>query len=322
MKKLIVTADDYGVFPNINAGVIAAVKARKVNSVATLSNHTDSAANVKRLLDDPEVPDDVEIGCHLTITSGRPLTGDKMDFACINGYFRLYNEFRNFTGREQLDALEKELEAQIETLNGIKSTDGTKKVEVKHLTNHHNSLTLFKHHFNVYMNVARRFGIPMRSTNIQPSADQRQYNLLLRLRLMDDMRFHERREMKQFSDEITEYFRTNANGVKAPAILDSHHYGPLPPRDIWPMALDNLTQKKHRDLQDLFAAFREWPEDSMELMVHLAEGDVGNINTYPEIDYPGVDTKYFDSRVVELNSLLNFPFNTLEGIAQKGWRDL
>ena len=49
MKNLIITADDYGVFPSINQGVKEAILNGKVNSVACLANYKDSVKNVKSL---------------------------------------------------------------------------------------------------------------------------------------------------------------------------------------------------------------------------------------------------------------------------------
>ena len=81
MKKLIITTDDYGVIPSINSAIIEAINKNKVNSVAAFSNYDGSrkyksaVANAKILLD--KTNGNVDLGCHVTITSGKPITEDK-----------------------------------------------------------------------------------------------------------------------------------------------------------------------------------------------------------------------------------------------------
>src|SRR5688500_6181825 len=114
MKHLIVTADDYGVFPAINDAILDCVKAGKINSVAVLPNYdgnghyASSVQNLQRLLNLSD--GNVDIGCHLTITSGKPVTTDKMAFACDSeGNFKSFTAMRNYHTAEQLKAIEDEL---------------------------------------------------------------------------------------------------------------------------------------------------------------------------------------------------------------------
>ena len=119
MNKLIITADDFGVFPSINQAVKTAVLQGKVNSVACIANYKDSVKNVKQLIN--AVGNKAEIGCHLTITSGTPLTITQHEFFCKGQFFNSFGNL-NIDGLEkETDLLEKELKAQIETFldNGI-----------------------------------------------------------------------------------------------------------------------------------------------------------------------------------------------------------
>ena len=118
MKKLIITTDDYGVVPSINTAIIEAINKNKVNSVAAFSNfdgsrkYKGSVANAKILLD--KTNGNVDLGCHLTITSGSPITGDKAaDWCDEDGYFRPFNEFKR---SHDLKALKNELYAQVDSL--------------------------------------------------------------------------------------------------------------------------------------------------------------------------------------------------------------
>ncbi len=108
MKHLIVTADDYGVFPAINERIIDAVNDGKVNSVSIFSNYKgavlpnapsgtpyeDALTNVRWLVNNTQGKSP-ELDCHLTVTSGKPLTGDKMNFACDQQGNFIISSFRS-----------------------------------------------------------------------------------------------------------------------------------------------------------------------------------------------------------------------------------
>jgi predicted glycoside hydrolase/deacetylase ChbG (UPF0249 family) len=321
MKHLIVTADDYGVFPAINTAVIEAVKAKKVNSVSVLSNYKGneefpgSVENLRTLIE--EVGEGADIGCHLTITSGKPIT-DKMDFACDDeGNFLSYTEFKNFKSQEEKDALKEEL---CEQINNLHSVTGFK---IKHLTNHHNSLTLFPHHFDVYMEVARKYNVPMRSAFIKPEARQNFYLRFLNFKLQDDINKTERNEIKEFEKKIVKYFEETSGGIKAPKFLDSRHYGPvslLPLANIigrWKIVL-----QKKASLNELFDLVITSDDESLELLVHLAKPKRIFVDRSNEIKYSGVDRNYFDSRALEFKSIMDYDFNKWEGIKHMGWDSL
>lgn len=315
MKKLIITADDFGVYPCINNGVIEAVKAGKVNSVAVLTNYTDSVKNVNDLLDAADNSNrEVDIGCHLTITSGRPLT-DRVPFLCdASGYFRSYTEFQNnIDTPSKRQALVEELNAQIDVLEN-------NDVKVKHLTCHHNSLTLFPRHFDIYLEVAHKRGVPMRSPNTIPEDKQQNYLRYLRFKLIDDVTRADRQEIKRFGEEIINYFTGHELKVKAPATLESRHYGPLPHLPILRIGLQRRIRQKHEAMSKIFEEYTGSSYPTMELMLHIATGDVRKIRK-EQVDYPGIDKKYFDSRVVEFNSVMGYDFEKLAGITVNCWAE-
>lgn len=327
MKHLIVTADDFGVFPAINEGVIEAVKENKVNSVAAFANYKgevlpgapagtrfeDALTNLRWLINETE-EQNPDIGCHLTVTSGKPLTGNKMDFACDrNGNFYSFGNFKNFKEKSQLKNLYDELCAQIEEL---KSVPGCK---VKHLTNHHNSLTLFPHHFEVYVNVAAKFKLPMRSADVRPKGKQSLYVYILDRLLTGDIPKSEREEMNAFQTKIAEEFRKNHFGVKAPDYLESSHYGPPGVVPAARLLSHPLVHKKHKQLDSFFNDFRKSGEKSVELLLHIAKPSGITVERSRHLDYSGVDRSYFDGRAIELKSILNYPVDHLAGIERRGW---
>lgn len=316
MKNLIITADDYGVYPGVNEGVIEALKAKKINSTSVLSNYEGSTKylsskqNLEKLLH--ETGDGADIGCHLTLTSGRPITGDKMSFACdSNGVFLDYANFKNFTQASQLKALETELCEQIEVMHQVTG------FKIKHLTNHHNSLTLFPQHFEVYLKVAKKFGVPMRSANVIPEIKQNIYIEYLNFKLRGDNTKADRKKMKAFSKEVVDFFNQNSDGVKAPADLDSRHYGPAP---FMPTLLKKvLLKQKQNKLDKYFEQFNSNSKPSSELLMHLYKKDSKKINTYTDLDYPGVDPNYFDSRSIEFESIMAYDISKWSNIKLLGW---
>ena len=172
MKNLIVTADDYGVFPSINNGVKEAIRKGKVNSVACFSNHKDSVKNVNELLD--EFGNKVDIGCHFTLSSGEPLIV-KNNEAFTHG--KNFNDFSNLDIDgilKQPNELKKELIAQVQVFMDHQ-------IPVTHLSCHCNTLTTVKGLFKTYLEVAALFKIPMRSVNIQPDKKDNSYRMALNL---------------------------------------------------------------------------------------------------------------------------------------------
>ena len=63
-------------------------------------------------------------------------------------------------------------------------------------------------------------------------------------------------------------------------------------------------------------------EDSMEFILHIAKNKLQTTNKYKDIDYPGVDTKYFDSRYLEYKSIMEFDFSKHPGIELVSWKKL
>lgn len=68
--RLIVNADDYGYFPEVSAGILAAARQGVVRATGVMSNSPHFRAGVAGLRETPEL----EVGVHLNLTHGRPLT--------------------------------------------------------------------------------------------------------------------------------------------------------------------------------------------------------------------------------------------------------
>ncbi len=306
MKKFIVTADDFGVYQSINQGIRSAIRAGKVNSVAAFSNFESSVDFATDLL--AEFGDAFDLGCHLTITSGKPVTGSQAARTMCDGeYFNGYDEFKR--GIETV-ALENELHAQIEVFTG-------NNIPVKHLSCHHNVLTLFPEIFDMYMKVARDLNIPMRSVCLEPEIKQNLYVVALHLMLLDDLTLRDLGDMRRFNRSIVDYFEKNGQGIKTPDVVNTKHYGPVPFINVPDHKVSKKALKKQKQLRRQLKKFIKSNHETLEVMVHLIEGNVDE-----QVDYPGINKKYFDSRAVEFASLMGFNFSNIEGIEIGRWKDL
>lgn len=308
-----VTADDYGVFPSINKGIIEAINLGKVNSVACISNYKDSVNNVTQLM--AEVGPKADIGCHLTISSGKPLTGLNREAFTYDGYFRPFSELNIDSIEKLLPELKKELIAQVEVFKDSG-------IPVNHLSCHHNTLTTTKPLFKTYLEVADHFKLPMRSVNLVPDSQDTNYRLVLRILLFDDLPPSKRKEIKKFGKEIRDYLQNYESKIQTPGLLECRHYGPLPMRDVWEISIPRLVDKKHDDLHDFMKQFMKSSHQYGELMLHLIKHDKKLYKEDGNVDYPGVNKKYFDSRRVEFQSIAQFDFGKYPDVQFASWNEL
>jgi predicted glycoside hydrolase/deacetylase ChbG (UPF0249 family) len=312
MKNLIVTADDFGVFPSINLAIKESVLAGKVNSVAAISNYADSVKNVKEFIG--TVGDKADIGCHLTISSGKPLTIINNEVFTKGKYFWPFSRLRIDAIEKQGKILEKELKAQVEVLldSGIKVT---------HLSCHHSILTATKGLFKVYLEVTEHFKLPMRSVNIVPKQTDMAYRNYLQFLLLNRVPVSKLVEIKRFGKEINEFLKSSKPNIKTPAILESGHYGPW--LNIWDIGLKGRVKRKHNHLSSFLRDFITKDYKYAELMLHLSKAESELKKQDSEIDYPGISRSYFKNRNAEFYSINTFNFGPyFEKIKLDGWKNL
>lgn len=327
MKRIIINADDFGVVPSINEAITDAVLAGKVNSVAAFANYKDSVTNASTLVQQAsQAGKGLDLGTHLTISSGAPVLDATRDPA-----FGLCDKTGNFKPFTELsvdaihaDVLRKELLAQVErfTSNGI---------PVRHLSCHHNTLTCFDKLFKVYVDVAQETQLKMRSVDIEPVRKNNLYvKLFLGIKLSDDNDLEDIKEMQAFLKQVrTRFTEYSNNAIRTPGYLESAYYGPLPLIPLRGVAMRQHIKNKQADLQDIVQRFGASAAPTMELMVHLRKGDVSLWDHYHrEVDatgYRGIDPKYFDSRVVEFQSLMQSDIPALfaqHGASYGTWEEL
>lgn len=92
MKRLIITADDYGMSPSVNKAIDAGVAAGVITSTNLMPGmeYTEDAATLRK-----KHPN-ISIGIHWTLTAGKPVSKEHEVGSLIDdtGHFWSYNEFR------------------------------------------------------------------------------------------------------------------------------------------------------------------------------------------------------------------------------------
>jgi len=303
MAKIIFNADDYGFCDQVDDGVVKAINQGLINSVAAFANGHNGLARLKRLA---KLQDKADIGCHITITSGRPLT-DCTLFYEQEGKYKYFRKFtqlerpKDTAGQTKAKAqLKAEINAQIDLMESAG-------IKVKHLSSHHNSLIFFPEYFEAQVEIARDRGIKLRSTSIIPEGKNNLYIAQLAARSLDNLGVKNVVQLFTFMRKIDDWKKGYAQPIPAmPDAIDGSHYGPL--------GMDNIKTKGEfnrelkRKVKKLKKNLEELPSNAvMEYCIHMTDPDglMSYAFTKEGTDdyYPGVDWKYFDSRKVEFASL-------------------
>lgn len=233
-QKVIFTADDYGPVKAINEGVIQALKAGAINSVEIFANHDNFDKSINLLKKECEsIP--FEIGCHLTITSGKPLTDTKDHFVRSKklsgkkkGYFRSYLNLSrpkdNSSIQEELKLLKNELDAQVKKLKKNSFIGG----RLTHISTHHNTLFLFEDYLEVYLAVAKENNLNVRSPIANKFKKHKTYvHWILNNHLLD-LPVKHRKKMRKFVKSLQTYVKNLPPIPAMPVNCYNMHYGPIP----------------------------------------------------------------------------------------------
>jgi len=134
MKKLILNADDYGATNFIDNGIIEGIKAGVINSVSVLVNHQDFNSRVTDKLLPLAEEYGVEIGLHLSITTGfveggRNHATNSLTYSKTSKFILLADLILNRISRDELKA---EIKYQIEKLG--RALRGVENIE--HINSH------------------------------------------------------------------------------------------------------------------------------------------------------------------------------------------
>ena len=147
--RLIVNADDYGYFPEVSRGILAAAGAGKLTATGVIANAPDLQTQLAWLDQTPGL----SIGVHLNLTSRRPLTsGLATKLAAWDGEFPgAYPISRLIlTGKISLADVRREWCAQIESC-------GSKKLQ---FLNSHEHIHMLPMLFPLTVELAAAYSIP------------------------------------------------------------------------------------------------------------------------------------------------------------------
>lgn len=318
MTRVIFTADDYGAIPSIDQGIINAVKAGKINSVAAFSNSPRSLSSVRTLmLEAKKSGNPVEIGCHLTITSGKPVT-DGVKWLTKRGHFRKFGDFKRptkLTDKEE-QALEAEIKAQIAvfTDNGI---------PVKHLSSHHGTLTWFEDFTEMLFKIGDELKIPVRSPHFIPNKKNNLYMIIVTHLTKLNIPMELSLTIKNFRENYTKRVDKILKlfGKQVTSSTDSSHYGPLSLRAFSLKSMTRESESKRKAFEKRLTDQKE--EDVVEYMFHIVDDNFEKLNKFKKESkrgkeaYKGIDRNYFDSRMIEMKSIMDLELP--ESVELVGW---
>lgn len=151
MNKLIINSDDFGYSRGINHAVIDAHQEGILTSATLMANTPGFEHAVKLAKENPSLG----VGVHLVLTFLEPLLDDVPSLVDENGQFNRPSIYRSGDAIADLDELYREWDAQIQKVlaAGIQPT---------HLDSHHHSHTFNEHHLQVFLELARKYDLPVR----------------------------------------------------------------------------------------------------------------------------------------------------------------
>lgn len=279
MKKLIITADDFGPVEGINNGIFKAIEEGKLTSVASFVNfqNDQDIINKAKIIFEKH---NIEVGLHITLTSGTPVSNRTLIPNLVDQSGKFYTvkklPIRNITKQE----IKVELEAQY---NKFISLYGYKPL---HVSNHHGILDLIPDIYETYLEFCQEKAISKRSAKIIPSFNKSlYYGFFVSDSFKDDFKgfYHFIRTLKD--EDVINYYRHKYAEVQSPAYLDSRFF-------------------KMRNKKSLHSSLKKINNtQTNEIMLHLFDGNVND-----SFDYHGIDKGYFNGRKKELECLLESRF--------------
>lgn len=321
-RKIIITADDYGAIDSIDDGIIDAINNGPVRSVAAFANSPTAVERLTKLKEN--TPDDVEIGCHLTLTSGKPvLPIEQIPSVYDEDNNEFFRDFGDFTYSMDEGEVEAELRAQM-------SVFAEADIKIAHLTAHHNSLDNFEKYHRLSLKLAHEFYpgeiIPTRSAAVVPKVKGLAFREILKVKMEGENTDEELDLFSNFGNRITsdrkvrkvvkEYGYSNA---RIPVCINSVMYG-FP--DKKKKSLNAIERKVPKRKKKFLKDISKLPGRAIpyEYVVHLIADDYARYDEFVQQlqtqDYAsGVDDAYFDGRMIEEKAIKSI---TLDDLAEAG----
>lgn len=149
MRRLWINADDFGMTPAVTAGICEAILRGAVTTTTAMVCGDEGGESIARFA--PEVPG--RVGLHLQLTDGVPRCAPQ-EVPSLVGPDGRFPRKRQGVGRIDPGEVEREWEAQLAALREFG-------VEPSHIDSHHH-IHLLPAAFEVFVELARRHGLPAR----------------------------------------------------------------------------------------------------------------------------------------------------------------
>ncbi|PYM93599.1 MAG: hypothetical protein DME04_10440 [Candidatus Rokuibacteriota bacterium] len=162
IRRLIVNADDFGLTPQVSAGILTAHRHGIVSSTTALVTAALDADAVSALRESG-----LGVGLHVNLTLGRPLSRGR---SLVDASGRFVRDPRQAAARAASRDIEREVTAQIEKFTSLMRRSPT------HLDTHHH-VGLLDPVTDVVLDAARSLGVPVRSQNESARARARSAGL-------------------------------------------------------------------------------------------------------------------------------------------------
>jgi predicted glycoside hydrolase/deacetylase ChbG (UPF0249 family) len=153
-KLLIINADDFGLLPEVNQGIIECFESGSITST-TLMVNTEGAQDAVNLA---KQHPSLGVGLHFNLTHGKPIISPNEIPSLVDdsGSFHTRSQFEKkiIMGRISFCDLKKEFVAQFKRFNDWG-------LEMTHIDSHHH-IHVFPSVFRVASNYARKMALPLR----------------------------------------------------------------------------------------------------------------------------------------------------------------
>lgn len=313
--KMTFTCDDYGAIDSIDNGIYDLAANDKIDSVECFINGPNGKDRVRRLFQLIKDGKKLDLGIHLTITSGKPMSngGTGSGFVKDNGDFIDWDKYFKPTFDDGVEWLKGEIRAQIDAARKWE-TELCEELGIEgpvftHLSSHHNSLTFYESGFLTLLGLASEYRYAVRTPVVQPKLKS-----ILAVKIKVTLNTLTGKKLMKC---LKDFNKTAEWPVPIMDYLDMRHYGP---------ALGEVRQKKFakwintkvENKEQILSELIKSGKQHVEVVLHVRQGSKNDLaekkrhiddvrdkfreeltNNGQNDLYSGVDIKYFDGRTLE-----------------------
>ena len=311
--KYIFSTDDFGPIKSINNGIFDLVKKGVINSVHILVNNDDKISLSKKLFQlNSKVPKgkELEIGLHLSITSGSPLTirgvsefrakaiwGDliskKKEHWCFKSFKYQYHSFLKKISEVNNEFIE-QYRLLIDAFKLFKIRASDVRIKFASISLHHKFLDLTCSLFKKFHKEISK-DLTFRSNIIIPQIKGKIYKTYLSKLFKSNLNVYKNIDLKK---EENYFYQSNIK--LSSQYLDVSFYTPLKARFI--RKKHNIyVEQKIFTLTKMFRYSKSKNSSTVEFVFHVICFD--DQNKF-ETNYNGISQKYYQGRHIEYLALL------------------